>query len=63
MHFFFFYFTLSQRKNILERYHKNGKTLVLIFPDGTGHVLYPFLLYFEAIQWGVLCQILTLTIV
>ncbi|KAL2081667.1 hypothetical protein ACEWY4_023520 [Coilia grayii] len=30
-----------RRKNILIRYHRNGKTFVLIFPDGTGHVFYP----------------------
>ncbi|XP_063069392.1 glutamate-rich protein 6B-like [Engraulis encrasicolus] len=30
-----------KRKNILLRHHRNGKTFVLIFPDGTGHVFYP----------------------
>ncbi|XP_041938103.1 glutamate-rich protein 6-like isoform X1 [Alosa sapidissima] len=30
-----------KRTNILVRYYRNGKTFVLIFPDGTGHVFYP----------------------
>ncbi|XP_062391042.1 glutamate-rich protein 6-like [Sardina pilchardus] len=29
-----------KRTNILVRYYRNGKTFVLIFPDGTGHVFY-----------------------
>ncbi|XP_031416316.1 glutamate-rich protein 6 isoform X2 [Clupea harengus] len=30
-----------KRKKMLIRDHMNGKTFVLIFPDGTGHVFYP----------------------
>lgn len=41
---------VSQLKEVIKKFYKSGKCFLILCPDGTGNVLYPFK---QCIKWRI----------